>query len=351
MRLVIFINKFGIGGAERLVIDEVHELVRRGIDVTVITLREDREESDQSLGSPSLDIHSVFFSSLFDVSAWVTLIRVLSDRRFDVALTHLWFANTIGRIAAYVAGVPRIYAFEHNVYDRVKTWKQFLIDRILQSLSSGIIAVSPAVRNSLIAHGVTEERIVVVPNGIDVSRFRKEEEHAPNPFFTFLFVGRLVEQKGVDVLLEAFGKLDHAELHIVGDGTLKNDLEKKARMLPGSRIEFLGTRRDVPALLSRADCFVFPSRWEGYGLAIAEAAATGLPIIASDVPAVRDLVEHEKEAILVPPGDAAALSIAMQRVMGDHALRQRLARAARERATHFSIERHIDGLLQIIQLQ
>lgn len=345
MRIALIINKFGIGGAERLALDELAEFRRRGIDVQVITLRP--SNADESFAIDGL--HTIPFRSLLDVPAWYRLVRFLRQGRFDVMLTHLWLANTIGRIAAKLAGVPRVCSFEHNVYDRVKTRKQFFADRILQGWCTRIIAVSGAVRNSLVAHGIDEKKITVIPNGIDLERFRSSGVRESAGEFTFLFVGRLVEQKGVDVLLDALAQVERGQLHIAGSGILRASLEQKAKDLGiESRVEFLGARSDVPHLLKQVDCFVFPSRWEGYGLTLLEAAAAGLPIIASNLPAVRDIVSNGAEALLVAPEDVGALAKAMQTMMDDPALRARLAAAGRRKATEFSVEKHVDRLLELI---
>lgn len=346
MRIALIINKFGIGGAERLALDEIAEFRRRGIDVQVITLRPQR--ADESFAMDGL--RTIPFRSLFDLPAWFRLVRFLRQHHFDTVLTHLWFANTIGRVAAKLAGVPRIFSFEHNVYDRVKTRRQFFIDRILQSWCTRVIAVSGAVRDSLTAHGIHANKITVIPNGIDLERFHVSlSREGAEGEFTFLFVGRLVEQKGVDILLNALAQVARGRLRIAGGGVLRASLEQKAKDLGiESRVEFLGARSDIPHLLRQADCFVFPSRWEGYGLTLLEAAAAGLPIIASDLPAVRDIVDNGAEALLVAPEDAGALSKSMQTMMDDPALRARLAAAGRRKAIEFSIARHVDRLLELL---
>ncbi len=348
MRIALIINKFGIGGAERLALDEVAEFRRRGMKVQVITLRP-QQKDDMALSRQVDALRGIPFRSLFDIRAWSELLPSLRAGHFDAVLTHLWFANTIGRIASKFSGIPRVISFEHNVYDRVKSSRQFFIDRLLQSWCTRIIAVSSVVRDSLVAHGIDEKRITVIPNGIDLERFHSTGTRDTEREFTFLFVGRLVEQKGVDVLLDALAQVPRGRLQVVGGGVLRASLEQKTRDLGlVSRVEFLGARRDIPQLLKQADCFVFPSRWEGYGLSLIEAAAAGLPIIASDLPAVRDLVDNGVEALLVAPEDRAALAKAMQTMMDDLALRARLAAAGRKKATEFSIARHVDRLLELL---
>ncbi len=149
-----------------------------------------------------------------------------------------------------------------------------------------------------------------------------------------LAVGRLAEQKGFASLIEAARRWQDLDpvplLAIAGTGPLAGSLAARAAPL-GPAVRFLGPRRDVPALLTAADLFVLPSRWEGQPLILQEALRAGRPIVASRAGGIPDLT-GEDAALLVPPGDVDALAAAVRRVLTDGALAQRLAAAARERA-------------------
>ena len=353
MKTLVIIKNANIGGAERLAIDEVNELYRRGNDVTLVTLGPEWSEHSFLLSCllPEAKKVCVPFRSLADIGAWRRLIAVLQAQRPDVVVTHLWFANTVGRIAARFAGISKVISFEHNVYDRVKSRKQFFVDRLLQRLSFKIVAVSEAVRDSLVAHGIKPSRVVVIENGIDLSRYtnaqpfdiRKEQGLDAGPIF--LFVGRLIEQKGVDVLLNAFAQVPNASLLIAGDGPDRQKLEQQANELNiSAHVYFLGFRPDIPALMKSVDCLILPSRWEGQGLVIPEAFAAGLPVIAADFPPAFSMVKNDENGFIVPRENAEALARAMER-MCDTSLRERLAVKAVQSASRFSIQRHIDELL------
>jgi glycosyltransferase involved in cell wall biosynthesis len=155
-------------------------------------------------------------------------------------------------------------------------------------------------------------------------------------------VGRLSEQKGHRFLLEAMRPVlashPRARLLIAGDGHLRERLQEQAGPF-GDRVAFLGIRDDVPALLARADLFVFPSLWEGQGNALLESLAVGPAIVATDIPSTRETVADGKEALLVPPTDPGALASAMLRVLDDPGLAARLAAGARVRVRDYDIER------------
>jgi UDP-N-acetylglucosamine:LPS N-acetylglucosamine transferase len=155
-RIAIIVNHLGIGGAERVVVDEANELHRRGIPVTLITLKRNPKNSYASVCTlPESDQVCIGFSSIFDMRKYRKLIRLLCRCKPDVVITHLWFSNTIGRIAARIARVPCVISFEHNVYDRVKTRKQFFADRVLQIFTTRIVMATDAIRTSLIGSMTT----------------------------------------------------------------------------------------------------------------------------------------------------------------------------------------------------
>ncbi len=352
MRIAICINKLVSAGAERLVVDQIHEFRRRGIEVNLITLAPERD-GDSFMPLVDLPIHAkhlIAFRSLLDVRSWLALIRLLRREKPDVLFTHLWFANTIGRIVGTLVGI-RTISFEHNVYDGVKTRKQFLVDRFLQDWCFKIVAVSEAVRDSLVRHGIARSRIVIVENGIDLARYREAmpADIDTKDEFMYLFIGRLVRQKGVDVLLRAFANVKKGVLLIVGEGDKRVALERLARDLGlGDRVRFLGIRKDVPALLKRSDCLVLPSRFEGLGIVLIEAFASGTSVVATNVPAVRSFIADGVNAILVPVEDADTLAHAMWRIQEDPSLRQVLQRKAAESLDRFSITNEVDVLLRYV---
>ncbi len=352
---VIIINRLGIGGAERLVVDEVNELFRRNIPVKLVTLK--REKKDSYIGFcriPERDRICIPFKTLYDIRAWRMLIAFLRDQKPEVVFTHLWFSNLIGRVAAWIAGCPRVISFEHNVYDVVKTRKQFLVDFLLQYLSARIVAVSDSVRSSLIARGISTHRIVLVYNGIDLSRYAEatpstiRADLSLEDSFVFLYAGRLIHQKGVDLLIEAFAHVEGAYLLIAGTGIDKAVLETKVRDLHlESRVFFLGVRNDVPKLMKSADCIVVPSRWEGIGIVLLEAMACGTPLIVSEFGAAGEAVKAGESALMVPLGNTEALADSMNWIRSDSLLQRKLSDGGIKAVQQFSIQKHIDTILHI----
>lgn len=201
-----------------------------------------------------------------------------------------------------------------------------------------IVVLNDASRREAISEaGLDPARVVHIPNGIDLARFSGElapaalPELGPEPREVVLFVGRLQRQKRVDVLVEAFRKVaarrPRARLAIAGEGRERAAIEEKARGVA----TFLGLRQDVPALLRAARVFVLPSAEEGISNSLLEAMACAAPIVATDIAGNRDVARHEREALLVPPDDVEALAAAIERLLDDRALAEKLGAAARAR--------------------
>ncbi len=354
--IVFMINVLRIGGAERLVIDDINELLARGINVKLITFLSEKEGKTLA-GALRIERDSwIQFpcTSVYDVRGYWRIISCLRQWKPTALITHLWFANTVGRIAGVFAGVRTVIVFEHNVYDDVKTKKQFFVDRCLQHVTSKIVAVSEAVHASLVCHGISSSKILVLHNasaqtssgGLSKTEARIALSLRPDEFY-YMYLGRLVPQKGVDLLLEAFSACPHGTLLIVGGGPEREALQKQSVSL-GSRVVFLGMRTDVETCLRAADCFVLPSRYEGFGITILEAFANGLPVIASSVDGIKEIVQHGVNGWLVSPQDVAGLTHALQLLYQDADLRDRLSAQGLKDVERFGIHRHVDALLELI---
>jgi glycosyltransferase involved in cell wall biosynthesis len=358
-KICIIINELYLGGAQRLVVDDIREFQRRGIDISLITLQsqEGRVTFENLCNLPSDKRHELLFKSLYDLSALMRLMSHLRRERYDVVITHLWFSNTVGRIAARLVGVPTLISFEHNVYDTAKSQKQFLLDKWLQKFTTRIIAVSQAVKDSLVHHGILSSNIDVVPNAIRVEDFQKpvdrmiirRELKLSDDAFLFLTIGRLEKQKAHDILLHAFQKVSTGFLLIVGEGELRDSLEKLVESLGlQGRVFFLGVRKDIADLLSSADCFVFPSRWEGVGIVMLEALAAGLPLVVTDFAAALEIITDMSDGLVAPVDDVQSLSQKMQEILDSKELRDSLSEQGKSTAKRFSIETHVNSLLKII---
>ncbi len=294
------------------------------------------------------------------------LVRLFSRLRNDVraVVTFTPHSNLLGLTMAWLARVPVRVGTHHGYIESSSRFMAWLHGRLTNSrFSSIMVAVSSQVRDYAIRQEkANEKRLIVIQNGIEpiVKEFKNREDMrkqvgVPADGLLLLTVGRLTVQKGHTVLLDAIAKMapryPQARFAFAGDGLLRHSLEEQAARLGiADRVFFLGLREDVTSLLFAADIFVQPSLWEGLSLALLEALFSGLPVVASRVEGVVDVVEDQKSALLVAPGDAEPLAAAMARMIEDGALRQRIARAGQARAeANFGIEKMCkayEGLMQ-----
>ena len=233
---------------------------------------------------------------------------------------------------------------------------RFLKRQVLRR-ARAVTVMNEEMARVVVGLGVREEKVRVLPMGVELGRIGAVDAGADRVPGRLAFVGRLVEKKGVAVLLQALGALaDDLDwsLDVIGDGPLRAELEAKAAPL-GARVTFHGQQgsADLGRMLARAEVAVFPSvraqsgDQDGLPVALLEAMAAGTPIVASDLPGLSDAVAGRFDAdgpdagpagLLVEPGDAAALTAAVTRLLGDRAQREEMGRAAVTRASSYSMD-------------
>ncbi len=198
-----------------------------------------------------------------------------------------------------------------------------------------VTATGLRLANATLRYMPKAKPVTVVSYGVDLDRFQVPDAVA-RPVPVVGTVARLSQEKGLDVLLRAAAQISKQgqklRLLIVGDGPQRRKLERLAGQLGiGDITEFRGEipHDDVPAVLTELDIFAMPSLAEGFGVAALEASATGLPVVASDVHGIPDVVDHQRTGLLVPPGDAAALAAALTTLLDDADLRTELGAAGR----------------------
>ncbi len=306
-------------------------------------------------------------SPVHDALAVVELAGAFRRFGVDLVHTHTSKAGVLGRLAARLAGVRavvhtphgHIYAPEAHIQSvpRCATLRAGFLwsERLAGRWTTLLTTLTAAEARETVALGLgPADRVVPVPNGIEAEDFAREpaierlrelrrELQLPARAKVVISVGRLTPEKGHRVLVEAAaammspptGKRPARALHLllVGEGPERSALGALVRRLGVSeKVHFAGRRepKEVAALLHLADVFVLPSYYEGFGVALLEAQAAGVPIVATDVGGVREVLAGGRTGLLVPPGDAAALAEAMGKVLTDRDLAGRLAREGRE---------------------
>lgn len=354
MRVLYVIDSLIPGGAEQSLADLAPRYVQRGVKLDVAYLWERPGLHDQLRDAGA---RLFCLAGRGGRAGWITRIAHLIPRlRPDLIHTTLFEADIAGRIAGRLRRVPVVSSLVNVVYGpeqlaagNLRRWKvraARLTDAGTARMLVRVHAVSSYVADVMSARlSIPRERLDVVPRGRDPDRLgiRTSERRAQiraalgldttDPLI--LAVGRQEYQKGFDVLLEAMphvrGRVSGARLLVAGrEGDHTAELTQTVRRLRlGDAVRFLGNRSDVPDLLSAADIFVFPSRWEGLPGSVLEAMALEAPIVASDIAPVREVVEDARCAMLVEPGrpdllgDAIVSTLAQPRAAAERALRAR----------------------------
>jgi len=307
-------------------------LRRQGFEVQILPMRRHI--------SPFLDLWSV-----------IKLYRYLSRRSFDVVHVQTAKAGMIGRIAARLARVPVIvytaHAFPFHEY--LSPWRirlYALLERLASRLCNAIAVDSEYVKARGLACKVAPpDQIRVIPMGIDTERFdpamyRAEREGIRaelglKPTATVIgAVARFVPDKGLDTLLHALSRLvkrfPDLQCLLVGDGPLRGELENLARRLGlDRRIAFAGYRTDIPRVLAAMDLYMLPTRREGFGVAFAEAMSMEVPVIASRISPITEIIVDGRTGVLAEVGDPEAFARAAEPLLEHAEWRQRMGQAGR----------------------
>ena len=347
LKILHLITRLPIGGAERLLLDVLRSLDSTRFESEVCCIQ-GRGELANEVEEMGIILHDLgrMQRKHFDFGAILALRRLIKERRVDLVHSHLYHANLYGRLAAWQEKTPSI-ASVHNTYFRHK-WHRRLINNLLAKVSFRVTAPSADVELAIRRYDrVAGEKVVRLINCIDLDRVNSnlEAEAAKHRIgvesddMVIGTVGRMEEQKGHDILLHAFAALrslpsvstGSLRLLIVGDGRLRQATEEKARQLGViDACRFPGSMTRMGDVYRAIDIFVLPSLWEGLSLAMLEAMAAGLPLVATDVGGVRDVLGDNLHGRLVPPGDAIALTNALAELLFNTQLRGELAASARQ---------------------
>jgi glycosyltransferase involved in cell wall biosynthesis len=273
-----------------------------------------------------------------------TFARWCRSRHLAVVHASELYANIFALPAAALARVP-VRIGNRREINPDKTQAQIAMQRAAYAFAHKVVANSRAAADRLLLERVPSRKIAVIANGLNLGQFRSRP--APAALRKVVVVANLRPEKGHDVLIDAAAvvrqRFPDATFEIVGDGPERERLEARAAARGVSEaFAFLGHRDDVASRLEAADIFVLPSRSEAFPNAVLEAMATGLPVVASGVGGILELVDDGRTGLLVPPDDAAALSERLCRLMADAAVGAALGAAARaEVESHYSFDRMV----------
>lgn len=352
------ISSLTTGGAQRIVADLLPEIAAAsGVEVQLVVFsRSGSDLEAKLLASPRIK------TSFLDISSrhpdgWRRLRPYIKEA--DIVHAHLFPVNYQVALANIGIGKPLVFT-EHSTHNKRRDHRWLRIpEKWMYGRYDRIVAISNGVGEALagwIGTPTDDPRIKVIANGIDIKRFSESRPPTGNSFGregrAILMVSRFTAAKDHASVVKSLRhiKADDAFVAFAGEGpTLDSVRELAGREGVADRVVFLGNRTDIPELVKSASVGVQASHWEGFGLTVVEMMAGGLPVVASDVSGLREIVGDK--GLLVQPGNAGALAEAFDRILGDTTLSGRMSREGMEYARQFSIgkcaERHIDMYKEI----
>jgi glycosyltransferase involved in cell wall biosynthesis len=293
------------------------------------------------------------------------LTKLLREKAPDVVVAHLFGNHTLVSWAAFLAGVRETYGVSANdpIHFSRSVWKPMALAHAARPFSRGEIAVSEAVGRILTSRlRLPARRVTVIPNGCRVEEIAARAEagrRAAQPTSgnkRVFMAARITRGKDHPTALKAIQLLRSqgrdVELWLAG-GAYRESFQASTESLTdelGIRdlVQFLGVRDDVPELMGASDIVIHSTNSEGFGMAVVEAMAAGVPVIATDIPACREILDGGRCGLLFPLGDAPALADAIRRLLDDEALRARLVQAASERVrSHYDLKRMAAGYAEL----
>jgi glycosyltransferase involved in cell wall biosynthesis len=350
MRVLQVIDSLRIGGAEVLVRDLVPRFLRRGVDCKVLVLLRSASALEIGLEDAGVKILDTGNVPLYSPRQIPALAKRM--RGFDLVHVHLFPAQLWVAMAALEVRCPLVTT-EHNTWNARRRWWFRPVDEWMYSRYRQIACNSDATAEELIRWCPSVKgKVQVIPNGIPLEVFanaRPADSLGPGDGMTkAVFVGRFEPQKDHETLLRALAVVPDVHLFLLGDGPLRSHLEQLARHLGiGDRVTFTGFRSDVPGILKACDVYVHSTTSDGFGIAACEAMAAGLPVIASDVPGLAQVIEGA--GVVFPVGDHLSLARELNALAGSSEKRASMSEASRRRARDFSIEQTVDLHIQMYE--
>lgn len=348
------LQSFGVGGKERIVVELANRLPRDEFVVEIVS----------RIGGPNLrlvDRSRVKVCVLTDEgwhyhaalpALWSRMVR----GQFDIVHGH---PGTVCRIASIGAGVPIRVTTAHTLEETSPA--RIGLERLLLRRTEMVVAVSHAAgRHFAARHHIGTKRIAVIHNGIDVEELARQVERGPAREELGLpsgelvgVVSRLHPDKGIEVFLGAAAAVARTQAEarfvIAGDGPEREHLERQAASLGiDERVQFLGFREDVPHLLRHLSMLVHPTRRAGFEIALVEAMAARLPVVASATGAIPEVVDEGMTGVLVPPGDSRALAQGILKLLENPRRGAAMGEAGYARArAKFDISRSVEAHRQL----
>lgn len=348
---VLHIQKVSsIAGSENHLLTLLPLLKEYGYIIEILIFTEKKQSSDlfvEKMKAKGIKTERFIIENKhFNPSLIPRLVKKIKQEKYDLVHTHLIHADLYGMIAAKIAGVKAIVSSRHNdnAFRRKFPWN--LLINLNTKLADHLICISESLKQfSMKYEGTPEQKISVIyygfkPQNKPINSNLKKEFNWSEEITIIGIVARLIEQKGHSTLLKAMSQIlpefPPTKLVIIGDGTLRQSLEEYSKKLGiNKQTHFLGYHQNAAEMMHDFDIFVHPSRWEGFGLVFLEAMAAKLPIIATNVSAIPEIVEDKTTGLLVPKDDEKALVKAISKLLSNPDLAKNMGEKGKKRLENY----------------
>jgi glycosyltransferase involved in cell wall biosynthesis len=330
-RILLLVTDLNIGGTPTVVRELAIRLapfaLASGGEIQVASLAPRGPVSDQ-IAAAGITAHSLDAKGPRNARVVARLLKLIKREKIDTVFSFLLHANAAAAaVSLFARNVRFLQSIQTTQPDPKWHWK---VQKLAQRAAEKIVVPSPSVAQAAREWcDVPEQKTLVIPNAIDPHDFRRGGVLPPSLEFPIGFLGRLDPIKRIPDLVTAMRDIPRAHLHIFGDGSARSQIEQIAQEHGVShRVTLHGAVQHPQDALSQVQLLVLPSAAEGFGLVLIEAMAASIPIVATNVPGIRDVVKDGQTGILVPLGDPQELAQAINRLIGDEPLRNRLIQAA-----------------------
>lgn len=359
IKILFTIGNLDVGGAEKLIISQVKNIDKNKFEPCLCTLFPYGENNYAKVFAElsSIPYEKFNFKGPWDIFSWFKVYSFLRKKKFDIFCCHLFESNFIIRLLNLLIGAKPVFIFEHNVYFKKQWWK-ILADKFFAPKTAKIFVDSNAILNfTSNQEKIPKNKFAILPYPIELTEQKqydfkkiKEDLGLPADSFVVTSVGRFVEQKGQTYLIQAIPKIlqniDRNDVYflVIGYGQMELDLRMLADDLKLNSKLLIKPARDIKEILPISDIFVISSLWEGQPIAMLEAMAANVPVVATSVGGIPEILINGKDGLLAEPKNPDSLAIQITKMIKDDKLRKSVSESARGKVEDYSLPVYINKL-------
>lgn len=355
MKVIQVIPNFALAGAETMCENLIYQLIKRGHEAVAVSLYTTHTAITDRLAQNGVKVYYLDKKVGFDFSVFRKLSKIFKKEKPDVVHTHL---HVTKYVVPLLIGkkIKRVHTV-HNVAQKESGKSGRVLNKFFfKNCRTVPVALSDLVQDSICkTYKIKPEKVPVVFNGIDLDKCIPKTDYRSGEKIKILHIGRFYEQKNHVGLIKAFARFHesfpHSVLQLIGEGEKRQEMEDLVKELSLTKhVEFLGLQTNVYGYLHDADVFTLPSLYEGIPITLIEAMGTGLPIVATNVGGVPDMLKDGESGLLTEV-DEEKIAQAFLEMAKDEDLRKRLGEQAKAASVAFSAEQMTEKYLEIYKVK